>query len=95
MTFPTVAYIVCATQNLERPEFGEALMFRKYIFKINKKEKKRLVSTMNEYNGPDSEESQTVHIDLPSTKSALMPSNAFVMLIKEKSTCKSNEMLKS
>ena len=56
--------------------------------------KKRLVSTINEYNGPDSEESQPVYIDLPSTRSAPMPSNAFVLLIKEKSTCKSNAMLK-
>ena len=56
--------------------------------------KKRLVSTMNEYKGPDSEESQPVYIGLPSTRSALMPSNAFVLLIKEKSPSKSNAMLK-
>ena len=56
--------------------------------------KKRLVSTINGYNGPDSEESQPVYIDLPSTKSALVPSNAFVSLIKERSKCKSNAPLK-
>ena len=56
--------------------------------------KKRLVSTINGYNGPDSEESQPVYIDLPSTRSTLMPSNGFVLSIKEKSTCKSNAMLK-
>lgn len=48
--------------------------------------KKRLVSTINEYNGPDCEESRPVYIDLPSTRSALMPSYAFVLLLKEKST---------
>ena len=56
--------------------------------------KKRLASTINGYNGSDSEESQPVYTDLPSTRSTLMPSNAFVLLIKEKSTCKSNAMLK-
>ena len=56
--------------------------------------KKRLLSTINVYNEPDSEESQLVYMDLLSTRSALMPSNAFLLLIKEESTCKSNALLK-